>query len=60
MEKSTLWEERTSQLVKTITIECNVFIDERFNEYTYDVDRWAVISLGNLENFLKIYGELLK
>jgi hypothetical protein len=48
------------KVIKTLTIDCYVVIEEEFNDYTYEIDRWAVISLGNLEDFLKIYGELVK
>lgn len=48
------------RVIKTLTIDCYVVIEEELNDYTYEIDRWAVISLGNLQDFLKIYGELLK
>jgi hypothetical protein len=49
------------RVVKTLTVDCHIVIEEEFNDYTYEIDRWAVISLGgNLEDFIKIYGELLR
>jgi hypothetical protein len=48
------------RVIKTLTIECLIAIKEELNDYTYEIDRWAVISLGNLEDFIKIYGELLR
>lgn len=47
------------KIFQAITIDCLIKIDKEFNEYTYEIGRWAVISLGNLEDFLKKYGELL-
>jgi hypothetical protein len=48
------------RVIKTLTVNCHIAIEEEFNDYTYEIDRWAVISLGNLENFLNTFGELLK
>lgn len=45
-------------VIKALTIDCYVALEEELNSYTYEIDRWASIFLGNLQDFLKIYGEL--
>jgi hypothetical protein len=48
------------RVVKTLTVNCNIAIEEEFNDYTYEIDRVAAIYLESVQNFIDIYGELLK
>jgi hypothetical protein len=48
------------RVVKSLTVHCNVLIEEVLDEYMDEYDKWAILSIGNLEDFLKIYGELVK